>query len=86
MTKVKYWCSVDVCDEEIQFETKEEAMVWISETMQEWFDHLCYLYEDAESPLMREVTWLNMFLDWGNITEIYVPDTDVVISCELITE
>lgn len=33
-----------------------------------------------------DVTWLNRLLDCGDTTEIYVPDTSISITCEIIEE
>lgn len=78
MFKVKCYDTIESCEFELTFKTEEEAVLWIDKAMQGWWDILCKQYPAAD------VTWLNKYLDCGDITEIYVPDTSVVVSCELM--
>lgn len=78
--KVKYHDTVEPMNFEERFNTQEEAVEWINRQMSIWRDSLYDEYPEAD------VTWLNRFLDCGNVTEIYIPDTTISITCELVCE
>lgn len=75
MCKVKYHDTIEPQNYDIEFPTEQEAMEWISEEMNEWWDIICTNYPNTDA------CWLNRYLDCGDTTEIYIPATSVVISC-----
>lgn len=80
MYKVKYYDTVDPQNFELEFERETEALIWINEEMDTWYDLLCTMYPGAD------ITWLNRLMDCGDTTEIYIPGTSVSVCCELIYE
>lgn len=80
MFKVKYYDTIAPQSFELTFETETEAAEWISTEMDDWYEILCDMYPNGD------VTWLNRLLDCGDTTEIYIPDTSVIVCCELIKE
>lgn len=80
MVKVKYYDTVEPQNFEKSFKTEQEACEWISVQMSIWWDELIENYWNLD------VTWLNRYMDCGDTTEIYIPDTSIVISCELVNE
>ena len=78
MFKVKYSDTIEPQDFEEEFEMEQEAVEWIDREMSIWRDVLYDKYPDLD------VTWLNRFLDCGDTTTIYVPDTSIEITCTFI--
>lgn len=75
----KYMYSDSNGNEEIvSFENEKEMYENINEIMQDIYDNLCVAYED------KDVTWLNRLLDVGNVTEIYVLDTNISYSITIL--
>ena len=73
--KVKYYDTVDPQNFELEFERETEALIWINEEMDTWYDLLCTMYPDSD------IIWL-----CGDTTEIYIPGTSISVCCELINE
>lgn len=65
-------------DMEIEFETEQAMCEWVTETMRDAYHRLCDRFPKAD------VTWINRFLDCGCTTEVYVPDTSIYVSCEIV--
>lgn len=80
MIKVKYTDTIEPQEFTKEFETVEEACEWIDRQMNTWNEILYEEYPESD------VTWLNRLLDCGDTTEIYVPDTSISITCEIIEE
>lgn len=78
MCKVRYYDTILPTAYEVEFDSEKEALVWIETEMQEWHWMLCEEYPTYD------VTWINRLMDYGDTTEIYVPDTNILISCTLI--
>lgn len=78
MVKVKYYDTIEPQSYEVECDTETEAIKWIENEMNNWWEILCDKYPTAD------VCWLNRLLDVGDTTEMYIPDTSVVVSCTLI--
>lgn len=78
MYTVKYCDTIEPQSFEEQFVTIKEACEWIYRQMSIWRDCLYDEYPDAD------VTWLNRLMDCGDVTEIYIPDTSISITCKLV--
>ena len=78
MIKVKYHDTIEPMSFEVEFETETDATKWIDNEMQAWRDALNTLYPK------RDVTWLNNLLDCSDKTEIYIPNTNIVVCCEIV--
>lgn len=78
MVKVKYYDTIAPMDYEVEFETVEEACKWIEREMQDWWNLFCEHSLNA--------VWINRLLDCGDTTKIYIPSTNIRVSCTLIAE
>ena len=79
MYKVK-WCNTGGEESTEEFRTEREMCICIYDEMQKQYDLLCGEYPN------EDITWLNRYLDCGNVTEVYIPDTNICISCEIIID
>ena len=79
MYKVK-WYNTGGEESTEEFRTEREMCICIHDEMQKQYDLLCDEYPN------EDVTWLNRYLDCGNVTEVYIPDTNVSFSCEILID
>ena len=78
MVKVRYYDTIEPQSFDMEFETETEAVKWIDEEMNTWYETLHDMYPNDD------VTWINRLMDCGDTMEIYIPDTSVVVSCTFI--
>ena len=77
MFKANYYDTISPMSYEIEFETEREMDEWITTEMETWWEILCNEYPNVNA------CWINRYLDCGNVTEIYIPDTNIVIQCTI---
>ena len=76
--RVLYSDTVAPLDYEAKFDTEGEAVDHVNEVMQSWWDLFCKEYPTLD------VVWTNKDFDFGETTEIYIPDTNINISCTMV--
>lgn len=78
MFKVKYYDTIKPTQFELKFDTRKEAVEWITEELGLWYNLFMRTYP-KDKPI-----WNNPYFIGDNKMGVYIPGTSVCVSCEIV--